>query len=685
MCHIFELVALDKDFKPFIGTLTCDWLGNARPDIQVSYPSAGMAKVRIRFTLDEEVQQDDWRVEIRPVILPTFHWSPHLTPTSEHVIDQHSFRSPALIVHDGAKLLSIVPDLDVLADNKGEVMSGRSSDPRWYMDMDAPNNRLALGMCGTSVKEHVLYFREPGARFPRGQVEFGFYLFVSEDPASIANPWRDLLRLMWKGWGSPLLAQGQPISGELDSYVDRAYHWAFQDWRDVVWQEFELDGKRVGAPVFIVNVTQSPNYPGVPSEREVRSIWNQAWFSSLRSAHGLFRYGRLIKNEDYVEKAHLMKELALSAPQTNGFFPSVIATEMEQVELDGKVYNRSKGWSTLYWGNSDRNPFHLNIREAPLHVLDMSWTALLMLRWHDELERDERLLDYARRYADSLLALQDERGFFPGWIDEKSFKPCGVLDDSPETSLSVTFLLKLYELTADPLYADAAYKAMDAVCTEIVPEGRWEDFETYWSCSRWMQVESLGNKIVRNNMHKQCNFSMFWTAEALLACYRLTGREDYLNIGRRCLDELLMTQATWQPPYIYVPALGGFGVMNADGEWNDARQSLFAELIVAYGFELNEDEYKERGLAAMRASFTMMYCPENESVKERWEKAWPFLNEKDYGFMMENYGHGGRTHPVEDPMGEFTIFDWGNGAAAEGYLRLLDRFGKEFVAGQYPK
>ena len=27
-------------------------------------------------------------------------------------------------------------------------------------------------------------------------------------------------------------------------------------------------------------------------------------------------------------------------------------------------------------------------------------------------------------------------------------------------------------------------------------------------------------------------------------------------------------------------------------------------------------------------------------------------------------------------MGEFTIYDWGNGAAAEAYNRLLDKFGK---------
>lgn len=77
-----------------------------------------------------------------------------------------------------------------------------------------------------------------------------------------------------------------------------------------------------------------------------------------------------------------------------------------------------------------------------------------------------------------------------------------------------------------------------------------------------------------------------------------------------------------------------------------------------------------------------MWYQENAEVKRRWEEAWPFLNERDYGFMMENYGHGGRTSPVRDPMGEFTIFDWGNGAAAEGYLRMRERFGEALLLGK---
>ena len=136
-----------------------------------------------------------------------------------------------------------------------------------------------------------------------------------------------------------------------------------------------------------------------------------------------------------------------------------------------------------------------------------------------------------------------------------------------------------------------------------------------------------------------------------------------------------MTQASWQPPFMYVNVLGGFGVMNSDGEWNDSRESLFSEVILRYGEELDLGEYTQRGLAALRASFVMMYAPENPKTKAQWEKRHPFFGPEDYGFTMENYGHGGKTSPEGMGMGVFTIYDWGNGAAAEAVNRLVDHYG----------
>src|SRR5690554_349041 len=662
-------VSLPKKFKyaDAIEKIEYSLLGEHRGESRVTVVDDQTVHVVLKFRLRDSLHQDDWRIAVVPNFTPSFHWAPHLAPSDEHIIEQHVFRSPALIAADKQRVITLIPDLDIL--RKGTPV-------RWYLDMDASGNRLVLGMSRSRVDDHVLFVKEPGASYPADDIKNGFYLMVHEDEASITNPFRNPLKFLWSRWGHHLFEEGNPVDTELERYVERAYNWEFNTWSNSVWQEFNLNGKKVGAPVFIVNVTQSPNYPGEVNEREFRSIWNQAWFSSLRSASGLFRYARRTRNEALMEKALLTKELALSFPQTKGFFPGLIGTEMQEVEIAGQKYNRSKGWDTYYWGNSNRNPYTWNPVESPYHILDMSWTALLMLRWYDELEKDERLLEYAINYAEALIEIQSPEGFFPGWLDRETLDPMHHLNESSESSLSSTFLLKLHKLTGEERYKEAALKAIDAVAREIVPTGRWEDFETYWSCSRYGEDHLIGQKVTRNNMYKQNNFSMFWTAEALLESFRATGEQRYLELGQRTLDELLMTQASWQPPYMYVNVLGGFGVLNADAEWNDSRQSLFAELILQYGELLDMEEYSERGIAALKASFVMMYAPENPVTREQWEKVYPFFGEKDFGFMMENYGHGGRTSPEGEGMGEFTIYDWGNGAAAEAYNRILDNFGK---------
>jgi hypothetical protein len=656
--------------KKYVAAIDYQKLGNKTPGVHYSVVTENVMKVSVLFELKDSIHQDDWQVNINLAFMPDFHWAPHLTPTDEHIIAQHAFRAPAVIVASSEKKLTLIPDLDLLQKNP-------SVD--WYMDMDALNNKITLGLSESEVREHVLFVREPGAIFPPGKIEFGFFILVSDKKESIINPFRDAVAFLWDNWGNIAFQSMASEFNDLEKYVEHTYSWAFGSWKESVWQEFKLNGKEVGAPVFIVNTTQSPNYPGEVNEREFRSIWNQAWFSSLRSASGLYRYAKRTENNDLLEYANKTKELALAFPQNNGFFPGLIATEMEQVEIDGKKYNRSKGWDTYYFGNSNRNPYTWDARVSPYHILDMSFTANQMLLWYSELEQDQHLLDYAMRYADALTEIQFENGFFPGWLEMKTLNPLEHLNKSPESSMSVTFLLNLYEITQNDKYRQSALNAMNAIIENIVYKGQWEDFETYWSCSRYGSEYLVGKKVERNNQFKQNTLSMFWTAEALLESFNLTGNHEYLKLGERTIDELLMYQASWQPPFIYVRTVGGFAVMNADGEWNDSRQSLFSELIIRYGEELNRKEYIQRGIAALHASFEMMYCPENIDTKEQWEKVWPFFNEKDYGFMMENYGHGGVTSPDGIGIGEFTIYDWGNGAASEAYNRIIDHWGEDYV------
>ncbi|HEY0826948.1 MAG TPA: hypothetical protein VGE40_02540, partial [Bacilli bacterium] len=81
------------------------------------------------------------------------------------------------------------------------------------------------------------------------------------------------------------------------------------------------------------------------------------------------------------------------------------------------------------------------------------------------------------------------------------------------------------------------------------------------------------------------------------------------------------------------------------------------------------DSYRIRSLWAMKASFYMMYCPENPVVKNLYEQVHSHFDELDYGFHMENFNHHDGTSV--QGLGEFTIFDWGNGAAAASLAQLI--------------
>jgi len=644
--------------------------GSGKPPVEITILDDGWRQVRMKWDMPQEVAQDELSIRFDLAFEPDFWWAPHLAPEEGYVIGQHVFRAPALIAQRGSLTFVLAPDLNVVGQRPGNP---------WLLDYDAPKRQMWLGMVRTEIPQHVLFKKAPGMKFPPGTVELSFFMAAYRDEGEVRNPWSKVSAFQWKRWAKPLYDKGEPIPAPLQKYVRHTYDWAFDGWGKSVWQEFDLHGVRVGAPQFIVNISQSPNYPGPWYQREFLSIWNQAWFSSLRSASGLYRFARDTQDAELLRKANLTKELALAAPMQDGIFPAVIGCENETVKIDGKDYPRPKGWEHATWSNSNRSPHDHGISSQWFHVLDASWTALLMLRWHEELEKDERLLNYARAYGDRLLTLQNSQGFFPGWLHPQTHKPAPVMNQTPETSMSVTFLLKLAERTGEKKYREAAIRAMDAVLTEIVPTGRWEDFETYWSCCGWGRDKYLGKKIERSAMYKQNSFSTFWTAEALLATYRATGQARYLQWGRRTLDELSMCQQVWQPPFIYVPALGGFGVMNCDGEWNDSRQTFFAELFLDYYRQTGNPDYFERGVAALKSGFIMMYCPENPVVRKMWEKVYPWFGPQDYGFTMENYGHGGRTTPEGEGMGVFTIYDWGNGAAAEAAMRILDHYGHVYI------
>jgi hypothetical protein len=272
----------------------------------------GWRRFRLTWDVTRTIVTDELAVRFDLEFEPDFWWAPHLAPEEGYVVGQHVFRSPALIAARGPLAMAVVPDLDLV---------GRLAANPWFLDYDAPRRRMALGMVRTEIPEHVLFKKAPGMTFAPGKIEMGFYIAAYRDRAAVRDPWSEVSSFLWDRWGRPLFAKGGPVAAPLETYVRRTYDWAFKGWSDFVWQEFDLGGRRVGAPQFIVNISQSPNYPGPWYQREFLSIWNQAWFSSLRSASGLYRYARRTNDDDLLRRARMTKELALAAPMIDGLFP----------------------------------------------------------------------------------------------------------------------------------------------------------------------------------------------------------------------------------------------------------------------------------------------------------------------------------------------------------------------------
>ncbi len=607
-----------------------------------------------------------------PITEPRHLWIPHLTPADDFVIGDHAFRSPAFIVADDRMALAVIPDLD-------DIAQGYKAGWRPWLDYDHPERAITFAAGNYSTYGHVFYKREPVPY--RGQeVKLTMHLLTSRAPEDLANPYGMVARWMWRKWGQPGYEQGGSQRAPLTHYCDYVNRWAFTDagWGETVWQEFELGGRRVGAPAFIVDVAQHPSVPMDERRwREQRSIWNQAWFSTQRCANGLWLYADQHDKPELKKRAGMMTALALSSPQDDGLFPSVYTTAQPGKGGWYQLYKDTPDWAQGRWTNSDRRP--PDASEEAIHLLDAAFTAKLLLEWVEITGEDKgEVLNYLEPFADRLVKLQSEFGGYPGWV-EPNGRVIKTLMEGPESAMGATFLLKLVQHLEKPVYRASAEKALDYLARGPVADARWEDFETYFSCNSWGRDDLIGKRFKPNGIYKQNTLSIYWCAEAFLEGYKASGDEAYLALGRRCLDELSLQQQVWDPPFIAAPCHGGWGVMNTDGEWNDARQSLFAPLYFAYYDATGEAEYIERGISAVRASFAMMYCPENKQVRRQYELKHPFFGEESYGFMMENIAHSGPAPPDGSAIGPFTIYTWGNGAALATAATIHATYGDVYI------
>ena len=118
----------------------------------------------------------------------------------------------------------------------------------------------------------------------------------------------------------------------------------------------------------------------------------------------------------------------------------------------------------------------------------------------------------------------------------------------------------------------------DILRAEVIPQRKWFDFETFFSCSR----KAPGFHDPFTLQFAQNTLVMDQAAAACARLARVTGEKNYRDLGTAVLDYLLLYQQVWSPAWLSRALFGGFGVQNTDGEWSDARQGYFAMTLSDY-------------------------------------------------------------------------------------------------------
>ena len=587
---------------------------------------------------------------------PDFLYTPCLCPEDGEVVGQHMFRSPAAIAQHKSVAVSLLPDLESL-ESCGPVGA--------FLELLCPKGRrapamISYGLAAYRVTRHVYFTTHevPPTRLTDDSVRFSCGLRVDTDVPE-RRAYQAIVRALWDSHGRRWLQDVRPQTVPFERYYQYAYDYADRD----LWRETTVDGRRVGA------MTISREYRG--------DVWFQGWFNQLRTAWGLYWWASRSGDEERMSRALATRDLVLSAPQDHGLFPTIAVFE----EKDGESSVR---WvaSSLQGGGPDL-----------YHLLDNSWVAFWLLRWHNELVPDDRSLDFCTAYGQALLELQSADGSWPDYLNVRR-RECAVEYDLPaaargcdsgyvknmvhewgtarlassaETATSALFLAELSRCVDGSLaeqFLDAAKRAAEFLSSEVIPRHKWLDFETFFSCS----PKPLDFYDRRTHQHPQNTLSLYWAAEAFRVLAQITGGLGYREQAISLMDYLCLYQQVWSPPYLTLHAFGGFGVMNTDGEWNDARQAVFADGLMEFYQLTGRREYLERAVAATRASFATAYIPENAGICPK------IFDRTPTGHADENYAHGGHDTPA-GPTG----LDWGIGSGLTAAARLLHWFGDVWV------
>jgi hypothetical protein len=621
--------------------------------------------------------------------MPESTFLPGLRIKDENVCGDHFFRAPAAVAQKGRIAALLLPDVNVLADNR---------PMETVLDLDAKNGvcdatLLTYGFCAHRLSGHVNFSTDSSmVRSVPGKVHLAADLILDSNAEPYAA-YEQATDFTWKKYGHDYLDKVKPQMMPFAEYAQTCYPAAFEEHygnNKLGWFETTIDGKACG---------------GVPSGWGYTEGWVswQCWFNQIRSAWGIRWWGKKLNNPDWVDKADKMLNLALAAPMDRGACPTTYRS-------------REKQWVGCLVTPDPRCYYDLT---------NMAWKGIWLLRFLEfkDCPRRDEIIRQCKAMADLMVSKQNKNGSIPTWLD-KNLNVVPVLDNSAQTALPTWFVsefgmhmrgrlneaindlnqqiglaqtratvnqirAKIDELVESRNnlrpYEVVTRRAAQFLISSVVDQQRYYDFETFFSCSPkgCLQRNGLVDDLAMHDPHSleppQNTLSMQWTAEALSAVERQNyppmfkddhdaPATDYHVAAMKALDIMALYQNVWPISYRKVAyTYGGFGVQNSDGEYNDARQAQFGCTMADFGARLGRQDLFERGVAATRATLTLINDPLHAE-----NGIYPNPNYPP-GLEPENDGHGG-TDEQDGRSG----FDWGEGSGLTSMAWLLDKYGSAY-------
>jgi hypothetical protein len=558
-----------------------------------------------------------------------FIFTPQLRPEPDQVIADHVFRSPALMLQKDGRFAALVPDLASIDMKKrplrttADVQIETADKPFFSFGLQ---NWIAEPY--SRRQSHVFYDAPDSlsATVSDTTLSYAFRLFVQADAPRLSG-FTSIVRFHWQHSGAASMQsthspQGKPFA----EYIHKA------------WYEFlptiALDTLYQHTPVTLLRQGRLAWSNKLPPAADNDS-WFNVWFNSLRTAYGMYLHGRTAGDEKLMDQAVRVLNLALLAPQHEGIAPTIF-----YVDSTGGHWVADQAWGSI--GKGEYFPMFAN-----------AWTCYWLLQWSDlQPARKREILDYTKRFADFLGKHQSASGVIPSWYDPVTLEPAREFrDENAETAGAALFLAEFARRGGDSLYLHASEQAMRSITERVLPERKWFDHETFFSCSR----KPLGFFDRYTRQHPQNTLSMHQAAEAYLALYGLTHRREYLELGTTVLDYLCLYQQVWSPAWLSCELFGGFGVQNTDGEWSDSRQGYFAVTFMKYYEATGRREYFERGVAALRAMFSLFESPTSPRT-------------------AENY-----SHSAIDKLAGVTGIHWGTGSSVVSIHLITGTYGDAYI------